>query len=230
MLRGVFCFSLFILVSFSQAQLVKVTDRTEVKIKGRSNYMFAMHPTQEKDGLTYVATIIGEAKNVDVLFGFLKAEAYELKANFFEMSRLIQKDNKYIIEWKVYHGIDSLGLANNDRYPWNNVYLFSQFKNARTFIVNGKEVQVPKASFIKFEMDSIKELAIQYGSEYLVPLEYHSNKYQASKFVIAISGSVNFAVAGRSWGMGVKSADVKEIPPCDGWFLTKVYYEFIPNK
>jgi len=223
--------TLLLMNTFANAQLVNIeTDKADVKIKERSKYVFAIHSELERDDLTYVATISGKDENIDLLYRFLKVETHKLKANFFEVTKLVHIDGYFNVEWKVYLGSDSLGYVNNDLYPWNEVYLFSQFNNARTFIVNGEEIDVPKASFIKFQMDSVEELAIQFGGRSKVPLNYHNNKYQASKFVVALSGSINFKVGRNAWDHNSETGIIMEIDPCDGWFLTNVYSEFIPKQ
>jgi hypothetical protein len=152
MLRGVFCFSFFMLVSFSQAQLVKITDRADVKIKKRSKYFQHLHEDFPVDSLQYIATISGEAKKVQTLYTFLRNEAHELKANFYDMPVFTQKEGKYQIEWKLYFGSDSLAFVNYNLYPKNEIYLFSEFKRGEIYSINNKKIEIPKWSYHKLKL------------------------------------------------------------------------------
>jgi len=241
MLRGVFCFSLFILVSFSQAQLVKVTDRADVKIKKRSKHFQHLHEDFPMDSLQYVATICGEAKKVETLFSFLRSEAHELKGNFYDMTVFTQKGGKYQIEWKLYFGSDSLAIANYNLYPKNEIYLFSEFKRGEHYWINNKKIEVPKWSYYKLTLTSSDSMFVNIGSVFKKKNLLKGSDSNAPIYignydeVINLKSLIAPVIVGGLFGLfgvfviyDMKGLNI--IQPGTGYFLQQIFKEYIPEE
>jgi hypothetical protein len=163
MLKKITICCLMFACCYSQAQIVKVTDRVKVKIKKRSKQFHQIHPEFPKDSLLYIGTLEGNAKNVEILYEFLKGQTNEMKGNFYEMTHLTQDDGKYKAEWKIYYGSDSLGMVNYNLFPKNEVYFFSDFRKAKIFFLNDERLELPKMAYIKIKLDTNEELRFRTG-------------------------------------------------------------------
>lgn len=222
------------------AQLVKVTDRAEVKIKKRSKYFQHLHEDFPVDSLQYVATISGEAKKIETLYTFLRNEAHELKSNFYDMTVFTQNGGKYHIEWKLYFGSDSLTFVNYNLYPKNQILLFGHFKQEENYWINGEKLVVPKFTYHKLivaenEVVNLQTRAIsksnnQYkGSDNNAPL-YNSNIDK----LIRVKPLTLPAIVGGMFGIFsvlvlYDMNGLNIIQPGDGYFLQQIFKEYIPE-
>lgn len=234
---------LFFICFCLQAQLVKVTDRANVKIKKRSKHFQHLHEDFPVDSLQYIATISGEAKNVQTLYTFLRNEAHELKGNFYDMTVFTQKGGKYQIEWKLYFGSDSLTFVNYNLYPKNEIYLFSEFKRGEHYWINNKKIEIPKWSYYKLKLAIDDSVFVNVGSVFKNKNLLKGSESNSPIYLGAIDEVIRLKsfiapvlVGGLIASMGLAGVfviyefqGIKVMQQGDAYFLTQIFKEYIPE-